>query len=135
MPPCFRALRESGEHFGTNGHRNNVIEFHRLLFTHPNAELERSLREAAVIDQSAGQRSSTRFVLRCLPSTAALKIDQRANVAVEYDRGELLQFLQEGFGPMNALCERGGMFEQRIYERTKAVFAYFGLTFDAPAPE
>ena len=75
------------------------------------------------------------MVLCCLPSIAALKVDQRTNVAVEFDRGELLQFLQEGFGPMNAMGERAGMFEQRIYERTKAIFAYFGLPFDAPAPE
>ena len=75
------------------------------------------------------------MVLCCLPSIAALKVDQRANVAVEYDRGELLQLLQEGFGPMNAMCERAGMFEQRIYERTKAIFAYFDLPFDAPAPK
>ena len=35
---------------------------------------------------------------------------------------------------MNALCERGEMFERLIYERSKRVFEYFGLPFDAPPP-
>jgi hypothetical protein len=35
---------------------------------------------------------------------------------------------------MNVMCERGGMFERLIYERTKAIFTYFNLPFDAPAP-
>ena len=73
-------------------------------------------------------------VLCCLPSIAALKVDQRTHVAVEYDRGELLEFLREGFVPMNTICERAGMFERLIYERTKAIFAYFSLPFDAPPP-
>lgn len=33
---------------------------------------------------------------------------------------------------MNLICERAGMFEDRIYLRTKAVFEYFGLPFDTP---
>jgi len=32
------------------------------------------------------------------------------------------------------MCERAGMFEARIYDRTKAVFEYFGLPFDTPPP-
>ena len=47
---------------------------------------------------------------------------------------ELLQFLRANFEPMNAMCVRGGMFERRVYERTKAIFEYFKLPFDAPAP-
>jgi len=35
------------------------------------------------------------------------------------------------FGPMNTMCERTGMFEQHIDERTRAIFGYFGLPFDA----
>jgi len=75
------------------------------------------------------------MVLCCLPSIAVMKVDQRPNVAVEYDRPELLEFLRANFPPMNAMCERGGMFECLIHERTKAIFTYFGLPFDAPAPE
>jgi hypothetical protein len=75
------------------------------------------------------------MVLCCLPSIAALKVDARANVAVEYDRGELMEFLWANFPPMNAMCERGGMFERGIYDRTKAIFDYFKLPFDAPPPK
>ena len=74
------------------------------------------------------------MVLCCLPSIAALKVDQQATVAVELDRVELLQFLRANFDSMNAMCERGGMFERLVYERTKAIFEYFKLPFDAPAP-
>jgi len=74
------------------------------------------------------------MVLCCLPSIAALKVDRRSHVAVEYDRVELLEFLREGFVPMNAMCERARMFEDRIHARTQAIFAYFSLPFDAPPP-
>jgi len=74
------------------------------------------------------------MVLCCLPSIAALKVDRATKVTVEFDRPELLEFLRGNFGPMNTMCERAGMFEQRIYERTKAIFEYFGLPFDAPPP-
>ncbi|MBI4662624.1 MAG: hypothetical protein HY735_27745 [Verrucomicrobia bacterium] len=53
---------------------------------------------------------------------------------VEFDRLELLEFLRANFGPLNAMCERGGMFENLIYARTKAIFEYFGLPFDSPLP-
>ena len=37
---------------------------------------------------------------------------------------------------MNAMCERAEMFERLIYDRTKALFEYFNLPFDAePPPE
>jgi hypothetical protein len=72
------------------------------------------------------------MVLCCLPSIAALKVDRQPGVAVEYDRLELLDFLRAGFVPMNAMCERGGMFENLIYDRTKAIFEYFRLPFDVP---
>ena len=35
--------------------------------------------------------------------------------------------------PMNQMCEQAEMFEERIYDRTKAVFEYFGLPFDSNA--
>jgi hypothetical protein len=74
------------------------------------------------------------MVLSCLPSIAAVKVDPQPKVTVEYDRLELLIFLRANFVPMNVMCERGGMFEQLIYERTKAIFAYFNLPFDVPTP-
>ena len=74
------------------------------------------------------------MVLCCLPSLVAMKVDGRPNVAVEYDRLELIRFISQDFAPMNSICDRGGMFEQLIYERTKAVFGYFELPFDAEPP-
>ena len=74
------------------------------------------------------------MVLCCLPSIAATKVDGRPNVAVEYDRLELLQFLSKDFVPMNVMCERAEMFERLIYDRTKRVFEYFDLPFDAEPP-
>ena len=43
-------------------------------------------------------------------------------------------FLRKDFGPMNVICERAGMFERLIYDRTKRVFEYFELPFDAKPP-
>lgn len=74
------------------------------------------------------------MVLCCLPSIGALKLNEPASVAVEYDQGELAEFLRANVPPMNALCERGERFDQLIYKRMKAIFGYFGLPFDAPPP-
>lgn len=75
------------------------------------------------------------MVLCCLPSMSSVKLDQRTDVAVEFDRIELLHFLSGDFGPLNSLCERGGMFDGLIYDRTKAVFEYFGLPYNGgPRP-
>lgn len=49
-------------------------------------------------------------------------------------RQRLVRWLSAGFAPMNAMCERAGMSERAIFERTKALFEYFDLPFDAPAP-
>ena len=73
------------------------------------------------------------MVLCCLPSIAALKVDHQPGVAVEYDPLELLDFLRAGFVPMNAMCAQAGMFESRIYQRTKVIFEYFRLPFDSPS--
>jgi hypothetical protein len=74
------------------------------------------------------------MVLCCLPSISAVKVDQQPEVSVEYQKMELLQFISADFGPMNVMCERGGMFEDRIYDRTKSVFGYFDLPFDVAPP-
>ncbi len=47
---------------------------------------------------------------------------------------ELVRFIDRDFAPMNLMCNRAGMFEERVYERTKQVFEYFGLPFDVPPP-
>lgn len=48
---------------------------------------------------------------------------------------EVVQFISCGFVPMNEMCERAGMSERQIFERTKAVFEYFNLPFDAGPPQ
>ena len=55
-------------------------------------------------------------------------------VAVTCDPLDLLQFLKHDFMPMNRLCEQAGMFEERIYDRTKALFEYFNLPFATEPP-
>jgi hypothetical protein len=74
------------------------------------------------------------MVMCCLPSLTAMKVDGQSNVAVTYDPLDLLSFLQRDFVYMNAICERGEMFESLIYDRSKRVFEYFGLTYYAPPP-
>ena len=53
---------------------------------------------------------------------------------VEFEPTELLQFLASDLNHMNAMCERGGVFENLIQERTQALFEYFGLPYDAAPP-
>ncbi len=72
----------------------------------------------------------------CLPSTNTMQVDGRIPVAVTCDPPDLLNFLKRDFMPMDLMCERAGIFEERIYDRTKAVFDYFNLPFQAePLPE
>jgi hypothetical protein len=70
----------------------------------------------------------------CLPSLTAIKVDGSPQVQVQSEPTELLEFLSRDFAPMNAMCDRAQMFEHLIYDRSKAVFEYFGLPFDAPPP-
>ena len=74
------------------------------------------------------------MVCCCLPSFTAIKVDAQPNVQVQFDPLALLEFLKRGFGPMNAMCERAQMFEHLNYDRSKALFDYFGLPFDRPPP-
>jgi hypothetical protein len=55
-------------------------------------------------------------------------------VQVSLEPLEILQFISGGFVPMNEMCERAGMSERQIFDRTKAVFEYFNLPFDEQAP-
>jgi hypothetical protein len=74
------------------------------------------------------------MVFCCLPSIAAMKVDSRPNIAVEYKPLELLRFVSNDFGPMNIMCDRAGLAERLIYDRSKAVFEYFGMPFNAEPP-
>jgi hypothetical protein len=55
--------------------------------------------------------------------------------AVQYDPLELLRFIQRNFVPLNLMMEQAGMSEMDIYDRTRDLFHYFDLSYDAPAPE
>ena len=70
----------------------------------------------------------------CLPSINVMQRAGEIQVAVTCEPLELLNFLKRDFMPMNLMCERAGMFEERIYDRTKAVFEYFNLPFDPGPP-
>ncbi len=70
----------------------------------------------------------------CLPSINVMQAEGQIKVSVTCEPLDLLNFLKRDFMPMNLMCEQAGMFEERIYDRTKAVFEYFGLPFDAAPP-
>jgi len=70
----------------------------------------------------------------CLPEITSMQVAGNMQVTVAYDPIDLLNFLKRDFMPMNLMCEQASMFEDRIYDRTKAVFEYFGLPFDVEPP-
>jgi hypothetical protein len=74
------------------------------------------------------------MVMCCLDSLDALKVKGREQVKVTISPLAVVQFISHGFVPMNEMCERAGMSERHIFERTKAVFEYFNLPFDAGPP-
>ena len=74
------------------------------------------------------------MVMCCLDSLDALKVQRQPQVQVQINPLEVVQFISGGFVPMNEMCERAGMSERQIFERTKAVFGYFNLPFDVGPP-
>ena len=74
------------------------------------------------------------MILCCLPSLTSVSRQGRPQVGVQVDPLELLRFIAADFGPMNLMCERAGLSERAIYDRTKAVMEYFGFPFDSPPP-
>jgi hypothetical protein len=69
----------------------------------------------------------------CLPSVNTMQVDGQTQMAVTCDPLDLINFIKRALMPMNLMCERAEMFERGIYDRTKAVFGYFGLPFDVEA--
>lgn len=54
-------------------------------------------------------------------------------------RGQLVRlrtrhWLVDDFEPMNRMCERAGLSERAVYDRTKAVMEFFGFPFEEPPP-
>ncbi len=74
------------------------------------------------------------MVMCYLDPLDALKVQGREQVQVSLEPLEVLQFISGGFVPMNELCERAGMSEWQVFDRTKAGFGYFNLPFDAESP-
>lgn len=70
----------------------------------------------------------------CLPSISTMQVDGQVQVKVTCDPLDLIKFIKQDFLPMNLMCERAGISERGIFDRTKAVFEYFNLPFDAEPP-
>jgi hypothetical protein len=70
----------------------------------------------------------------CLPSVNTLQVEGQTQVAVTCDPLDLVKLIQRDLLPMNQMCEQGEMFERGIYDRTKAVFEYFNMPFNAEPP-
>jgi hypothetical protein len=82
------------------------------------------------ISANLHQDSLKTSVLCCLQTFTAFKVDGQANCAVEYDLLELVQFMAHELPFMNGMCERAGMSESEVFQRTRDVFLYFGLPFE-----
>jgi len=70
----------------------------------------------------------------CMPSINVLQKEGQVQVAVTCEPLDMVNFIKRDFLPMNLMCERAGMFEDRIYDRTKAVFEFFNLPFETEPP-
>ena len=74
------------------------------------------------------------MVAACLSTFTAIKVDGQPNVGVQCDPMELVCFIGRDFAHMNLNCEWAGMFEDRIEQRTRAIFEYFGLPYHGETP-
>jgi hypothetical protein len=73
-------------------------------------------------------------VFCCLSSVSVLKVDGQPNFATNYDRIELLRFVEKDFGPLDEMCGRAEMSLRQRHDRRKAVFEYFGTPFKTEPP-
>ena len=73
-------------------------------------------------------------VFCCLNNLTTLTVEGRANYVTEFSPRDLVRFVSDDFIPMNEMCERASMTEREIYDRSKAVFEYFGFPFNAAPP-
>ena len=74
------------------------------------------------------------MVFSCLDMEAIQSDKEPAKVMIQPDKLEFVRFLAHNLGTMNVICDRAQMFETRIYDRSKAVFEYFGLPYEAERP-
>jgi hypothetical protein len=71
------------------------------------------------------------MVATCLSNFTAIKVDGQEKVGVQCEPLELIPFVGRDFVPMNLICKRAGMFEDRIEQRTRAIFDYFGFPYNS----
>ena len=55
------------------------------------------------------------MVACCSPSVNTMQVDGQTHVALTFDPVDLLSFIKRDFLPMNEMCDRAEMFEERIY--------------------
>lgn len=72
------------------------------------------------------------MTLCLLPNLTGFKRLGEPRAAVEYDPLDLIKFIERNFIPLNTMMERAGMSEMDIFNRTREIFHYFKLPFDAP---
>jgi hypothetical protein len=70
----------------------------------------------------------------CLPEIASIQRQGDLHLTVACDPLDLVNFIKGDFTPMNLMCDRAGMSEERICDRTKAIFEHFGLPFEPGPP-
>ena len=75
------------------------------------------------------------MTLCLLPNLQGFKRVGEPRAAVQYEPLDLIKFIEKNFVPLNLMMERAGMSEKDIYNRTRDVFQYFKLPFDAPPAE
>ena len=59
-----------------------------------------------------------------------MKMDGQDAVAITYDPVEMRDFVRDDLVPMKRLCAQAELFEDRIEQRTRAIYEYFGLAAD-----
>jgi hypothetical protein len=75
------------------------------------------------------------MTLCLLPNIRGFKRLGEPKSGVEYDQADLLGFIEKNILPLNTLMERAAMSEMDIYNRTREIFLYFNLPFDASPPQ
>ena len=70
----------------------------------------------------------------CLENLSGTKRVGEVQAKVEIDPMELLRFIMKGWWPMNEMCDRAGLSERAIYDRSKAIMEYYHVPYNVPPP-
>jgi hypothetical protein len=74
------------------------------------------------------------MVYCCLEDQTVLKVEGQPNYGTLINPSDVVRFISDDFRGMNDMCERAGMTEREIYNRSKAVFEYFEFPFNVAPP-